>query len=65
MAHQLLSLLRDFVVDVVGMSLELVDLLLRNRQTELLFRLGKRDPESSPGAELLVGEKIYFISLLA
>ena len=54
-ADELLSLLRDFIVDVVGVSLELVDLSLCYGQTQLHFRLGKRNPESAPGAEFLVG----------
>ncbi len=59
-AHELFSLLRDFIVDIVGMCLKLIDLLLRYGQSELLFRLGKRDPELSPCSELLVGRKDIF-----
>ena len=54
-ADELFSLLSDFVVDVVGVSFELVDLSLCYGQTQLHFRLGKSDPESAPGAEFLVG----------
>ena len=54
-ADELLALGRNVIVDVVGVSLELVDLLPGHGQSELHLCLGKRYPQPSPGAELLVG----------
>ena len=40
------------IVDIVLVSLELVNLLLSNRQTELHFSFRKSNPKSSPRPEL-------------
>ena len=53
-AHQLLPGFRHVVVDVVGMGLQLVDLLLGDRKAQLPLRLGQGDPELPPGAEFMV-----------
>ncbi len=55
MAHQLFALGGDLVVDVVGVRLQLVDLRLRDGETEFHFRFGKGDPELAPGPEFFVG----------
>ena len=47
----------DVVVDVVDVCFHLVDLLLRDRQTELLLRLSQRHPKTSPGGELHIRRK--------
>ena len=56
-AHQTLPLLCHIVINVIGMLLQLVDLLIGNGQSQLLLRLRKGDPELSPGAEFLVRRK--------
>ena len=56
-AHKALALFGDFIVDVLGVCLQLIDLFLRDRQTELHFALCKRDPKAAPGLELHVRRK--------
>ena len=56
-AHKALALFGDFIVDVLGVCLQLIDLFLRDRQTELHFALCKCDPKAAPGLELHVRRK--------
>ena len=43
-----------FVVDVIFMRNQLVDLLLGNRQAELMFSLGQCNPQKTPGLEFFI-----------
>ena len=54
-ADFLFPLRGDFIVNVLRMGLQLRDLLVGNRQAELLLGLRERDPQLPPGAELIVG----------
>ena len=52
----------DLIVDVVGMRLELVDLLLRDRQAELHLAFRQRDPQAAPRFELHIRrEKVFHL----
>ena len=42
----------NLIIDVVRMAFQLIDLRLRDRQAQLLFRFGQSDPQPAPGAEL-------------
>ena len=42
------------IVDVGDVRAQLLNLLIRDRQTELLFALCQRDPESAPGGKFVV-----------
>ena len=44
----------DFIVDVVGVRFQFVDLLLRDGQAQFVLGLGQSDPQFSPGLELEV-----------
>ena len=52
--HFLLTCLRNLVVDLILMCLQLIDLLLCDVETQLMLRLCQCDPELSPGTELVV-----------
>ena len=52
--HFLLTCLRNLVVDLILMCLQLIDLLLRDVEAQLMLRLCQCDPELSPGPELVV-----------
>ena len=52
--HDALPRLGILVIDLILMRLELRDLLVGNIQPELLLCLRKRNPQPSPGAELLL-----------
>ncbi len=52
--------LGKIVIDVVDMRLHFVNLRVRDRDTKLLFRLGKRNPEPAPGAELKIRREDVF-----
>ena len=64
MAHHVVAdlffpLLGDFVVDVVLVGFQFVNLLLGNVQPQLPLGLGQGDPKPPPGAEFeVVGEKM-------
>ena len=52
---QLLFVIGCFViVDVINMLLHFLDLRVRDCESELLFALSQRDPESAPGGKLVV-----------
>ncbi len=51
MSHNTFACLCDFEIDVIGMSLKLGNLLVCDIESELLFRLCKRDPQSAPCSE--------------
>ena len=57
MAYLALALFCHIIIDVVSVCLELIDLLLGNRQSQLLLCLCQSDPQSSPGAELHIRGK--------
>ena len=52
--HFLLTCLRNLIVDLILMCLQLIDLLLCDVETQLMLRLCQCDPELSPGTELVV-----------
>ena len=56
-AHLVLALFGDLVVDVGDVRSELVDLLLRDRQAQLVLGAGKRHPQSAPRLEAHIGGK--------
>ena len=56
-AHDLLALPGNIVIDVVGKTAHFIDLLLRNGQAQLHFRLRQGDPKAAPGTELFVRRK--------
>ena len=56
-ADGFLALFRLFEVDVRLMGLEIRDLLFRDGQAQLPFRLGQQDPQLPPGLELVLGRK--------
>ena len=59
-ADHLFPLLGHFVVDVVGVLLQLCNLLICNGQPQLLLRLSQSNPKLPPGAELHVrGKKVF------
>ena len=61
-AHEALTRFGDLIIDVVGMRLELVNLLLRDRQAQLHLALRQRDPQAAPCPELHIGrEKIFHL----
>ena len=64
MAHFFFPCLCHIIVDVVRMAFQLFDLLIRDGQAQLLLRLRQRDPQPSPGAELLIGRKnvLHFLT---
>ena len=56
-AHDLLALSGNLVIDVVGKAAHFIDLFLRNGQAQLHFRLRQGDPKAAPGTELFVRRK--------
>jgi len=52
--HFFLPLLCHIVIDLVLMGLQLIDLFLRNRQSQFHLCLSESDPEFSPCTEFLV-----------
>ena len=56
-AHLVLALFGDLVVDVGDVRGELVDLLLRDGQAQLVLGAGKRHPQSAPRLEAHIGGK--------
>ncbi len=64
MADDLLARLRVLVVDILRMALKLFDLLVGNREAELLLGLREGDPEPAPGLKLRVRRK-YRLHLAA
>lgn len=56
-ANFLFFLRRHIVVDVVDVRFHLVDLLVGDVDTQLLFGLGKRNPKFAPSAELEIGRE--------
>ena len=56
-AHLVLALFGDLVVDVGDVRGELVDLLLCDGQAQLVLGAGKRHPQSAPRLEAHVGGK--------
>ena len=54
-AQLLLFFRRHLVVDIVYVGLQLLHLLLRNRQTKLHLRPRKSHPQPAPGRKLFVG----------
>ena len=56
-AHHLFPLSCHIIVDIILMFPHLLNLLIGDVKTQLLLRLCQGDPESSPGAELLVLRK--------
>ena len=56
-ADDLLTRLRFRIVDIIGVFLELRDLLIRDRKSQLLLCLCQRDPQFSPRSELHVGRE--------
>ena len=62
-ADQLLSLLGHVEIDIVHMLLQLVDLLFRNRKSQLVLSLCQSHPETPPGTKLFLrGENILHFS---
>ena len=62
MPHKLLPGLGILIIDVILMGLQLIDLLLRNIQSQLFLGLSQRDPQLSPCAELLIlGEQVLHL----
>ncbi len=57
MAHLVLALFGDLVVDVGDVRGELVDLLLRDGQAQLVLGAGKCHPQSAPRLEAHIGGK--------
>ena len=61
-AALLLFLDGDFVVDVIGVRFQFVDLLLGDGQAQFMFGLRQSDPQLSPGLELEVrGEDVLHL----
>ena len=54
-SDELFSLGRNVIVDILGMSLQLINLLLSYIQSKLHFALCKCDPQSAPCFELEIG----------
>ena len=54
------------IVNIINMSLELIDLLLSNTKTKLHFSSCKSHPEPSPCGELLVSRenKLHFLACI-
>ena len=52
--HLVLARRGVVIVDVRDVRAQLADLLIRDRQTELLLALGQRDPEPAPGGKFVV-----------
>ena len=52
--HLVLARRGVVIVDVRDVRAQLADLLIRDRQTELLLALRQRDPEPAPGGEFVV-----------
>ena len=52
--HLVLARRGVVIVDVGDVRAQLLNLLIRDRQTELLLALRQRDPESAPGGKLVV-----------
>ena len=58
-----LTLFGVLVVDVLSVRFQLGNLLIGDRQPELLLRLGQSNPEPSPGSEFEIGrEKVRHLS---
>ena len=57
MTNKALTLLCHIVVDIICMSLQLVNLLLAYRQSQLMLGLCESNPESSPGSEFFIRRK--------
>ena len=57
MANLTLALLSHIIIDIIRMSLHLVNLLLGNVKAKLTLRLSKCDPQFSPCAEFHVRGK--------
>ena len=57
MTDKTLTLLCNIIVDVICMGLQLVDLLLAYRQSQLVLGLCESNPESSPGFEFFIRRK--------
>ncbi len=56
-AHLALTRLGHLVVDILGVRLQLGNLLIRDGKAKLLFRLGQRDPQAPPGAKFEIFRK--------
>ena len=55
---------RHIIIDIVLVSLHLIDLLLGHRQAQLLFRFRQSDPQLSPSAEFHIRRKQVFHLLI-
>ena len=66
-AHLFFVLFRQIVIDIVGILFQFRHLFGRNVQSQLHFRLGKRDPELSPEFEtLVVGKRaLHFLTCIS
>ena len=70
MANNLLARLRHVIVNVIGMCLQLIDLLLRDdglsvlRKAKLHLRFSQGNPKLSPGSEFHVRgkDKLHFLA---
>ena len=56
-ADFLFSCLCHIIIDILRMCLQLIDLLLGNRQTQLFLGLRKCDPQLPPGPEFHIRRK--------
>ncbi len=54
MADDFLPLPGHIIINILRMAFQFLDLLLRNRKPQFLFRLRKRNPQFPPRPELLV-----------
>ena len=57
MAHLVLALFRDVVVDIGDVRGKLIDLLLRNGQAQLMLGTRQRHPQPAPGLKAHIGGK--------
>ena len=69
MAHYIVAeffliFLRNFVINIIGMSLKLIDLLLCNIKSKLMLRFGKCNPKFSPCFKLKI-RRINILHFLA
>ena len=54
MADYFFTLFCHLIIDVILVRFQLLNLFVRDVQSQLFFRLCKRDPESSPGLKFHV-----------
>ena len=62
MSDQFFALLSNIIIDIVLVSLKFFYLLISYVKSKLFLRLGKSNPKSSPGSELLIrGENVLHL----